>query len=544
MSLTIAAVAARARSLPRVSLAHLLATGWPPVAITLLAAALRVYHLRSQSLWLDELDEGTTARASLAQFFLFVRHNTAAPPLDYIGVKAMTTLLGHGTAATRSWALLMGIAAVPLTYIVGRRVFDSRAVGLAAALFLTLSGFHIFYSQEARFYAIAVAVELLNLAAFTRAVSKPQAVNWLVYGATCAVALYSYYFVAFLFPLEGLFVVGLAVWLAVARTYGPRLIEALKLVAGCAAAQALALLLFTPWVLFALNQQLGSDYPRLPDLTPDLARHTFTVLIGLASPWAPATAYQTWMTCVVVVLALTGLAASILCRRFLALVLAAGAVAALPLAWKADQTTHYFWADRQLIIALPLLVLLAAAGYVGCLRLLACVLTHAETRGWLRFIQPKLHGDQVGAAVAGLGLGLIVAWSMLAWPSIASVYTNRWIPKENWWGATAFVSSNLCSTTMLYSQLSAQQSYGIDFYNTSLGARTRFIGADIQSIEMTVIDSRLTPDDWIILHPAGQGGGDQTSLDEFLTSHGWQRSQFDGVTVYHGPVCSTSSRPQ
>ncbi len=541
MSLTIAAATARARSLPRLSLAHLLATGWPLAAITLLAAALRIYHLRSQSLWVDELDEGTTAKASLAQFFLSVRYNTAAPPLDYIGVKAMTTLLGNGTAATRSWALLMGIAAVPLTYIVGRRIFDSQAVGLAAALFLTLSGFHIFYSEEARFYAIAVAVELLNLLAFARAVSKPQAFNWLVYGATCALALYSYYFVAFLFPLEGLFVVGLALWAALARAYGLRLIEALKLVAGCAAAQAIALLLFTPWIVFAFSQQLGSDYPRLPDLTPDLARHTFTVLIGLALPWAPATAYQTWMTGFVVVLALTGLAAGILYRRFLALLLAAGTAVALPLAWKADQMTHYFWADRQLIIALPLLVLLAAAGYIGCLRLLACVLTHAEAHGWLRFIQPDLHSDQVGAAVAGLGVGLIVAWSIFAWPSIASVYNNRWIWKEDWRGAAAFVSSNLCSTTMLYSQLSAPQSYGIDYYNASLSARTHFIGADTATIEMTVIDTRLTPDDWIILRPPAQGGGDQTTLDEFLTSHGWQRSQFDGVTVYHGPVCASSS---
>lgn len=540
-SSSVAAATTRARIVAWPSIAQL--APWAPlVAVTLLAAGLRIHHVRSQSLWLDEIDEGTTARVPWPDFFMHVRNDAAAAPLDYLGVKAVTALLGHGTAATRTWALLMGIAAVPLIYIVGRRIFDSQAVGLTAALLLSLSAFHIFYSQEARFYALAVIVELLNLLAFVRALSKPRPINWLAYSATCALALYSYYFVAFLFPLEGLFVVGLALWSALARSHGHSAIKALKMVAGCTAAQALAALSFTPWILFAFSRQLVWGNPPIPDLTLDRAQHAFTVLIGLASPWAPATVDETRITGYLVVLAVIGLAASIVHRRFLALLLGAGAVAALPLAWRADQATHYFWAERQIIIVLPLLFLLAAAGYVECLRLLVHGLRHAEARGWLCLARTELRNDQIGAAIAGLGVGLALTWSMAAWPSIARVYANAWIPKENWWGATAFVSSNLCPTTMLYSQLPAQYSYGIDYYNARLEPRTRFISNDAAMIEATVIHSGLTPDDWIILHPAGQGGGDQASLDGLLTSRGWQQSQFGGVTVYHGPVCTSSGR--
>jgi uncharacterized membrane protein YuzA (DUF378 family) len=528
----------RDRRLAGLSLAQL--ASWAPIAaIIVLAAALRIYHIRSQSLWLDELSDGTAAKVPWPDFFPHVRTDAAAAPLDYMAVRAITAVLGHGTAATRTWALLMGIAAVPLIYIVGRRIFESQAVGLAAALLLSLSAFHIFYSQEARFYALAVVVELLNLLAFVRALSKPRPINWLAYGATCALALYSHYFVAFLFPLEGLFVAGLALRSVLGRTDGRGATEGLKMVAGCAAAQALAVLLFTPWILFALTRQLDAGYPRIPDLTLDRAKHIFTVLIGLASPWAPATADETRMTGYVVVLALIGLAASMLRRRFLPLLLAAGAVAAVPLAWRADQVAHYFWIERQVIIVLPLVFLLAAAGYVECLRLLVHVLGHAEARGWLRLVRTEVHGNQISAAVAGLGVGVALAWSIVAWPGIARVYGNGWIPKENWWGATAFVSNNICPTTTLYSQLGAQYSYGIAYYNARLEPRTRFGGLDAAAIEALVVHSRLTPDDWIIL--LGQGGGYQSSLDGLLTSRGWRRAQFDGVTVYHGAVCTSVS---
>jgi hypothetical protein len=508
----------------------------PLAAVTALAAGLRVHGISAYSLWLDEIDEGTTAGVALPEFFARVRHDAAAAPLDYLGVKVMTTVLGHGTVATRLWALLLGIAAVPLIYAVAKRVFDSRAVALIAAFLLSLSAFHVYYSQEARFYALAVVATLLNLLAFAWALETNGGRRWLAYGATCAVAFYSYYFVALLFPLEGLYVVGVAVWL-LARSHGRRWAEALRTVAGCAAAQALAVAAFVPWVVFAITQELRVDWPPMQDLTPIRLLKVYIDLIGLAWQWSTASPDETAMTICILVLALAGLVAGAARRRFLVLPLAAAAIVAIPVEWRADQLTRYFFADRQAIVVLPLVLLLAAVGFVECARLLAMALRRVAALGRLRTAGLPFEGHRVRAVRLGFGAGVAALWMLVSAPSIGRIYANAWEVKEDWRGATIFVSANLCPATTLRTDLQVEYSYGIAYYNPRLVPRIRTIPDVPAGIEATVIRSGLTPDDWIVLHPATEGGGDQAALDLFLVKRGWRPSAFRGVTVFHGPLC-------
>jgi len=519
------------------SLAQL--TAWSPLAVVIaLAAVLRLYGISTHSLWLDEIDEGTTAGVAFPEIFDRVRHDAAAAPLDYLAVKLTTAVLGHGTFATRAWAVFLGIAAVPLMYEVGRRIFESRAVGLAAALLLGVSAFHVYYSQEARFYALAVVVALLNVLAFERALGAPGVVPWLLYGASCALALYSYYFAAFLFPLEGLYVVGLAVWTVVGSARRGRWLSALRIVGYCAAAQVLAALAFVPWVTFAFLEQLRASWPANPDLTPDRVVHVYDDLVGLAWQWGPATPGETAMTDAILALALIGLIASLLRRRFLPLLLAGGAIVAIPLAWRADQLTHYIFIDRQAIVVLPLLLLLAAAGYVEAFRLVVLAISRADALGWLRSARLSVDGLQLRSAAAGFWVGLAVVWTAVSAPALGHVYDNSWRVKEDWRGATIFVSANLCGSSTLYTQLGPQYSYGIDYYNAQLAPRTHYAGETPTTVESMVFKLGLTPNDWIVLHPETEGGGDQSALGRYLIGRGWQRTSFGGgVTVYHGPTC-------
>ena len=91
-------------------------------AIVAIGVALRAYHLGTQSLWIDEISEATTAKAPLVQLFENVRLDAGAAPLDYLGVKLFTSVLGHGTVGTRSWAFLMGCAGVFVIYLLGARL--------------------------------------------------------------------------------------------------------------------------------------------------------------------------------------------------------------------------------------------------------------------------------------------------------------------------------------------------------------------------------------------------------------------------------------
>src|SRR4029077_8368190 len=129
----------------------------------------------------------------LTPFLNGVRSDFGAAPLDYLGVKLFTSVLGHGTAATRSWAFVMGCAAVFVIYLLGSRLYGDRMVGLIGAFMLAFSAFHIYYSDEARFYALAVVVGTLNLYVFLRALDSGAVKDWILYTALTVIALYSHF---------------------------------------------------------------------------------------------------------------------------------------------------------------------------------------------------------------------------------------------------------------------------------------------------------------------------------------------------------------
>ena len=174
------------------------------LAIVAFGVALRTFHLGTQSLWIDEISEGTTAKASLGQLLSELRADAGAAPLDYLGVKLFTSILGHGTAATRSWAFVMGCVSIYVIYQLGTRLYKDRVVGLIAAMLLAYSAFHIYYAQEARYYALTLLVGMLQLYVFLRALDSRAASDWILYSAATVVALYSHYFLASLLPIEGL----------------------------------------------------------------------------------------------------------------------------------------------------------------------------------------------------------------------------------------------------------------------------------------------------------------------------------------------------
>ena len=93
--------------------------------LVVLGALARFYHLGFQSLWLDEIGEGSAATLPMLKLLATVRGHAAAAPLDYLGVKLATHLLGHGTEATRTVAFLAGVFAVAAIGWVGYEVTRS-----------------------------------------------------------------------------------------------------------------------------------------------------------------------------------------------------------------------------------------------------------------------------------------------------------------------------------------------------------------------------------------------------------------------------------
>src|SRR6187399_367823 len=84
------------------------------IALTALAAALRLPTLGSQSLWLDEVLTGNLARGTLGDLFHVVAQQEANPPLFYLVEWAWTPLAGTSEFALRLPSALCGIALVPV----------------------------------------------------------------------------------------------------------------------------------------------------------------------------------------------------------------------------------------------------------------------------------------------------------------------------------------------------------------------------------------------------------------------------------------------
>lgn len=127
-----------------------------------LAARLRQY-LSGRALWLDEaLLWSNLARRSSTELLGTLDLKQAAPVPFLLAEDAATELLGDGELALRLLPLVVGIAALPLSYVVAQRFLRSREVPFAVAG-VALSYAAIYYSSEAKQYSIDILVALAIL---------------------------------------------------------------------------------------------------------------------------------------------------------------------------------------------------------------------------------------------------------------------------------------------------------------------------------------------------------------------------------------------
>lgn len=215
-------------------------------AIVLLAFGLRLARLTFQPLWWDE-GWSLYFAASDVPTLLALTSVDIHPPLYYLLLRLWIAVTGSGTVAVRIFSALVGTAAVPLLFAVGRRLLG-RGGGLLAAALLAISPFHVYYSQEVRMYGL---VTLFGLAAFYFAhkwAARQEASSLLGYILAAAAALYTQYYAAFL--LLGL---NLALGLHWLRRRPPAPVLRRR-AAAWLAAQGAVLLLFVPWLWYAAGR--------------------------------------------------------------------------------------------------------------------------------------------------------------------------------------------------------------------------------------------------------------------------------------------------
>src|SRR3954454_3324747 len=169
------------------------------IALTALAAALRLPTLGSQSLWLEEVLTGTLARGSLGALAHQVAQQEANPPLFYLAEWLWTRVAGTSEIALRLASALCGIALVRVAWGIGRRLGGVRAA-LALAALVAVHPLLVYYSQEARGYAAVALACALGFLWFLDALEGRRSPWW--WAVASAVALGCHYFAIFPVAIE------------------------------------------------------------------------------------------------------------------------------------------------------------------------------------------------------------------------------------------------------------------------------------------------------------------------------------------------------
>ncbi len=146
------------------------------VVLVLLAAALRLFHLSTQSIWFDE---GWSAYAAQQPTLsAAAQADLTNPPLYYVLLNAAAHCFGTTEFALRIVSLLLGLLIIPLVYRLARAAAGERA-GRYAALLATISAPLWWASQEARMYTLLALLVLIGALAWQRLVTKPSRTAWL-----------------------------------------------------------------------------------------------------------------------------------------------------------------------------------------------------------------------------------------------------------------------------------------------------------------------------------------------------------------------------
>jgi len=149
------------------------------VFILILGLILRLINI-NQSFWLDEAVQAITSKGTFLNLFIELKGDFH-PPLYHLLMWVWVHLFGNGEIAMRLPSVLFGTATIWVVYLIAKNLSPQKlsiihyplSIPGIASLFLATAPFHIYYSQEARTYAMTTFFACLSMYYFIRLIIKP-----------------------------------------------------------------------------------------------------------------------------------------------------------------------------------------------------------------------------------------------------------------------------------------------------------------------------------------------------------------------------------
>ncbi|HWW67423.1 MAG TPA: glycosyltransferase family 39 protein [Solirubrobacterales bacterium] len=171
--------------------------------IVVLGAALRFATLDLQSYRYDEAV--TVARVlhpSLFDTLSAVPHSESTPPLYYLVAWLWSRPFGTGEVGLRSLSALAGTASIAVVYLGAVALPLPRRAGLIAAAMVAVSPVLIWFSQDARAYALVFLLTALSFLFFARARRSGARRDLSWWAVFSALAIATHYFAGFVVAPE------------------------------------------------------------------------------------------------------------------------------------------------------------------------------------------------------------------------------------------------------------------------------------------------------------------------------------------------------
>lgn len=162
--------------------------------LVVLAAIIRFWQLDAECLWIDEAWSYFVTQ----QPWHLIPFMDVHPPVYYWLTKLWLSLpyVIPTEGTIRMVSALAGVLTVPFVYLLGKRI-GNDFVGMVAAFLMAFSTFAIYYSQEARQYAVVTLFFCIFLLVYLDAIERKNWKRWAFAGALAALCMYTHWFLFF-----------------------------------------------------------------------------------------------------------------------------------------------------------------------------------------------------------------------------------------------------------------------------------------------------------------------------------------------------------
>jgi uncharacterized membrane protein len=224
------------------------------ILIILFVSLILRIILIDQSLWLDEAIEILAVKNNTYwQLITSYSLGDFHPPMYHLILKFWTGVFGYSEIGARSLSVVVGVLTVGVVFLIGRQIKNVN-FGLLSALLLATSPLHIYYSQEARMYALTAFFVICGVLFFLKLLEKFNFTNSSLFIISTFLTLYTDYLPYFMILVFNIYVF----WQR--KKLGNTWIK------GWIIVQLLILILILPWSPFFIKQlQIGnvtsSDFP-------------------------------------------------------------------------------------------------------------------------------------------------------------------------------------------------------------------------------------------------------------------------------------------